>query len=493
MFRDIVSGTALTTTTADDFFRGRIYGDKVRDDHTFVSTLRALIGARIPDGESIVFKYRRSANSKSYWDDDDSGYQIRNIVGFDDTDEVPYGRMTYCRLEHSNPEANQAGLDFIEKHFTEVFPEFQRVQRVTDFYIKRAKILCYVNQERRAVFLFSGNINMRIFHYLQCGIYAMLPWYFATGDRPSDEEMEVIRSLREENPQSYKLAIKRIADTLNFREFFIRKSLSGFESQAYRNALESISGEIDAYRDQIQGYYRRVREIMKQKSEAEIKSLGLMAKIADCSQESEYMEYFLSNKNLKLVSCDGTTVDIVARGYLMFFDEDNAASVIRNPSGVLYQPEGHPLDDYIPSEDMKKLMTAVFLDRRVKMRMCAYYRLSRDGVYTSAGYGYGDDFMDCTPNPHIDRYRCLGNYEEAINTLLDEGDYIGATEQCIASCQSLNFGDYTVMKEFAYRLYGINTSNMNCFELPDGTITDPKGAIRWLNDEETRQAQAQEE
>ena len=87
MFRDIVSGTALTATTADDFFRGRIYGDKVRDDHTFVSTLRALIGARIPDGESIVFKYRRSANSKSYWDDDDSGYQIRNIVGFDDADE----------------------------------------------------------------------------------------------------------------------------------------------------------------------------------------------------------------------------------------------------------------------------------------------------------------------------------------------------------------------------------------------------------------------
>lgn len=493
MFRDVISETSLTTPIANDYFRN-ISGDKVKEDNTFLSTLRALLGNRVPAGETLVFRYKRSANTKGFWEDNDgTNYQIKSITGYNETDSIPSGCIIYYRLEHYNAEANESGLNFIEKNFINVFPEFQRVQRVTDFFVKRAKILCFVNPELKTVFLFSGSINMRVFHYLQCGIYAMLPWYFSNGDRPSEDEMEVIRSLRENDSLPYKAAIKRIADKLNFRDFLIRKHLAGFESQTYRTTLETMSRQIDAFRNQIQDLYRRAREIMKQKSEAEIKSLGLMAKIADCSQESEYMEYFLANKNLKLVNSDGATVELIARGYVMFYDEDNARCVINNPTGVLYQPDGESMDDYIPHEEMKKLLCAVFIDKKIKMRMCAFYRLSRDGVSVSTGYDYGDDFLDCTPNPHIDRYRCLGGYEEAINTLLDEGDYVGATEQCVASCQSLNFGDYSVMKEFAYRLYGCGTRvNTNCFELPDGKITNPKGAIKWLNDEETRQAQAQE-
>lgn len=493
MFREVIRGTALATDAANTFFSGKIDGDRMQDDVTFVSTLRALLGNRIPDGERIFFKFQRSSRGAAHYSDDQSGCQINRIIGYEETDDIPTGTIFYHRCENYDSASNDIALEYIEKYFTQVFPEFKRIQRVTDFYIKRAKILCFVNPELKTVFLFSGAINMRLYHYLQCGIYAMLPWYFASDSRPTPDEMDVIKSLRESEPTQYKTAIKKIADGLNLREIMIRKALDGFESATYRIALDKISNDMMQVQDQIDSLYGRARELHHKKSDMEIKSLGLMAKIADASGASEYMEYFLANKNLKLERCNGTDVFLVTKGYLTFFDEDNAKCVIDNPTGVMYRPGGSNYSRIISDADMKKLLYSVFIDKTIKMKVCAYYRLGRYGVSTESGHEYGDDFCDCTPNPHIDRYSCLGNYEEAINLLLNDGDYIGATEQCIAFCQSLNFGDWAVMSEFALRLYGVNRSNMNCFELPDGTVTDPKGAIEWLKaHEETKQAEVQE-
>lgn len=492
MFRETIGQTALTTSAADEFFGRRIYGDLMREDDSFVSTLRALLLNRVPEDGELKFVFQRSTKTASAYTGSSTGRVIMDVTGFYSDDDIPANMFFYHRFDNSDFSANDVALDYFESRFMSVFSGFQRVQRVTDFFVKRAKVLCFVNPELKTVFLFTGAINMRIYHYIQCGIYAMLPWYFATDDRPTDDEMEVIRSLRENDSSIYKAAISRVASKLNFREIIIRKSLAGFESATYRRELNNIAAQEEAIRNQIANLYQQARNKHQEKVNLEIKSIGLMAKIADCSENSAYMEYFLTNKNLTLVACNGTDVEFIVRGYLTFFDEENAKCVIDNSAGVLYRPDDRSLDHIIPTDDMKKLMKAVFLDKKIRIRMCAYYRLTRDGVTTRSGYGYPDEMLDCTPNPHIDRYACIGNYEEAINTLVDEGDYIGATEQCAASCQSLNFGDWAVMAEFANRLYGVSRSNMNCFELPDGKVTNPKGAIEWLKNEEAKETEAQE-
>ena len=80
----------------------------------------------------------------------------------------------------------------------------------------------------------------------------------------------------------------------------------------------------------------------------------------------------------------------------------------------------------------------------------------------------------------------MGNYSATINQLLKDNDYIGAIEQCIASCKSLNFGDSTVMEEFMLRLYGISDQHVNirCIELPNGEVVTPKNAVKWLREQE---------
>ena len=91
------------------------------------------------------------------------------------------------------------------------------------------------------------------------------------------------------------------------------------------------------------------------------------------------------------------------------------------------------------------------------------------------------------PNPHINRYSCLGNYVRTINELLKDRNYIGAIEQCSASAKSLNFGDSTVMHEFMRFMY--SSGNRTFIELSDGTTVSPINAIKWLKEQENNDEQ----
>ena len=138
---------------------------------------------------------------------------------------------------------------------------------------------------------------------------------------------------------------------------------------------------------------------------------------------------------------------------------------------------------------MKKLMYAIFIDQTLRIKLCSAYKFYLNGnVEGLSGHRYGYEFRECTPNTHIDRYSCLGNYQRVINECLRRNDYIGAIEQCVASCKSLNFADSTVMSEFMSRLYGISNYDVNikCIELPDGRVVEPKDAIAWLNEQESK-------
>ena len=122
--------------------------------------------------------------------------------------------------------------------------------------------------------------------------------------------------------------------------------------------------------------------------------------------------------------------------------------------------------------------------------MCCAYQFDLNGrVRGLSGHNYGYEFRECTPNTHIDRYSCMGNYERTINELLKNHNYIGAIEQCVASCKSMNFADSPVMQEFMSRLYGLSGSNVNirCIELPDGRVVEPKEAIEWLKAQEPQE------
>lgn len=73
-------------------------------------------------------------------------------------------------------------------------------------------------------------------------------------------------------------------------------------------------------------------------------------------------------------------------------------------------------------------------------------------------------------------------------------DYIGALEQCVASCKSLNWGDSTVMGTFMNTMWNSDDGyNNRCIELPDGRVVKPAEAIKWLEQQEAENEQTTEE
>ena len=475
LFRDIITQTALASRTADSYFGNKINGDSFQRDRTFITTLRALVAPRMGDQDKIMFYMNCTRPYRG-----EPQEIIKQAWPFEDHDVS--GWIYLFNFQSSDQGAIDKNIKAFEDNFETTHPGYCRVVKVTDFFRKVFKVLCYVNIEKKSVIIVTDNIDIRKYHFLQIGIFAFLPWYFNPEDGVSELEMDLINSLREKTPDKYEECVDKIASQYDFRTSEIKKLLDGFETRYEQVRRDQTIREIESIILEINNLNDRIGQYLERKKEADTRLFGLDMKIESGSGESEIMDYFIRNKKLYLEEVCDTTMEFAVKDYITFFDEEMAKMAIDNDSSYIYRPE-RGMSTVIPPKDMKMLMTAVFIDQEIRMKVCAAYRFRLDGgVSALCGYTYGPEFRDCMANVHIDRYSCLGGYEKQINTFLKSNDYIGAIEQCVASCKSLNFGDGAVMREFMKRLYKTSdySSNVKCFELPDGRVVEPKEAIEYL-------------
>ena len=494
MFSKIIDVSPLVGGVADSVFP-RIYGDTYNSDVSFLATLRALVAPRLQEGEQVYLRFTRSSYHKGVFE---QNRPTRVIYALYPEDSFSDGSIVIHNVSGGSEDTENV-FEGIEKYFLERNTEadgWMRLEKVTEFFHRSFKTLCYVNPEHKRVVVFVDNLNFRRLHFIQVAIFAFLPWYFDPQKGVTADEMELIQSLRERTEDKYIACIEKIAGKYDFRTMGIQTMLKGFETRYERIERDRVKAEIEEVYRTIERYDDSIRDLLAQKEEYEIRLLGLDAKIISMEEggDSEIMEYFLCNKKLSLANVDDHTITFACQDYLMYFDEDMARSMINNDRSYVYIIDGRRFNNYIPAEDMKLLMNAIFIDQELRIKFCAAYRfeLSR-GVTALSGWGYGYEFRECMPNPHTDRYSCMGNYQREITMRIKENDYIGAIEQSIASCKSLNFGDSTVMAEFMRRMYGVDGYDHNkCIELPDGRVVDPLEAIKYLK-EKDEQKEEQEE
>lgn len=487
MFKSVIASTPLVSESANAFFE-KIRGDSFQGDVTFLSTLRALVAPRMSEEDTVELSFTSSDFSASTVRNHDAQTVLSAICRYPNAVEGKSGIIQIHSFKSSYPNDNTACFELVESSFEKHYSGWHRLGKVTDFFRKTFAVLCFINPEKKSAYLFTDGMDVKKMHYLQCSIFAFLPWYFDPEAGVSGIEMKLIESLREKTSQAYEACIAEIASQYDFRTQQIRKLLSGFELRYERQKLESVRRDVLSYIRSIEDFNNRIGDLLRRKAEADICILGLEAKIAQGdSQDSEIMEYFLCNSNLVLEGVTNTYMEFTCMDYITYFDEDMAKQMIDNHRSYIYRPNGRTCNNYIKEDDMKKLMNAIFIDQTLKVKVCAAYRFELQGnVIGMSGYDYGYECHECFPNPHIDRYSCIGNYQRVINQLLQNHDYIGAIEQCIASCKSVNFADSTVMIEFMNRFYGItgDYSSIHCIELPDGKTVTPRQAVKWLNTQE---------
>lgn len=488
MFQDLIRETPFMTEAAQSYFTN-IQGDSWNGDFTFLSTMRALLGKRIPEDEPICLTFRRASYGREYLDN----YKPRECVGLIANDIASmHNRLYIVNICHSSEDVNNAWVELMREHFTTVFPDFTYLEKVTVFFRKICATACFVNAKTKTSIFFISQLTARRMHYIQRGFPAYLPWYFDPAMGITEDERSLLDSFREKSKNQYMQILTRIASGFDFEAARIRKLLCGFETKFDRVKLQQTKSAIEGVRRNIESLNRQIGDQLRAMRELDITVLGLDAKIKNGESSNDLMDYFLANKRLVLRSVSDTSLEFVVKATLDFFDEEQARKYIERNNSFFY--------DYIRSADgftrdnIKMLMTEIFLTQRLKVNLCAAYHFDLHGsVQGLKNYEeYGSECDAYTPNPHIDRYRCLGNYEQLINQCLESYDYIGAVEQCVASCKSLNLSDSAVMGVFVERFCGGDTSvNMRCVVLPDGSVVTPADAIKWLNAEKKAKAEAE--
>ena len=486
MFRQKVCQTMMTSEAANNFFQ-HITGDNLHGDVSFVSTLRALVAPRMQEGErlNVVF------NSTRYSAQEISSVPAKNAVtAIFNASAWDAGTIMVHSFASQSQEDNYACLELLKSTFEPTYSGWHRLEKITDFFRKRFYALCFIHPETKRVALFIDNLDLPKLHYLQCAVFAFLPWYFDPEKGVSEEEMALIESLRDKSSSKYEACIARIAEKYDFKTARVRQLLAGFETRFERRKCEELRGSISAIDLEIDRLSDLISNHLMKRRDSEAKLLGLELKIEqDNGGESEIMDYFLSNDRLILERVTNSEMVFVVKANCEYFDEDMAKSIIDKPESYVYRPAGRACNAYIHSEDMKRLMYAIFIDQTVKLRFCAAYSfdIGCQRVGGIRGYGYGAECAGYMPNTHIDKFSCMGSYQNTINRMLKDNNYISAIEQCIASCKSLNFADSTVMSEFMCCMYGLQghtNVNNRCLELPNEQIVTPKEAANWLREQE---------
>lgn len=494
MFRNAITETPFVGPLPDSVF-ARIRGNDFRGDVSFVSTLRAMVFPRMSQDDGIYLRYRESSYTKR----DVTGARVSNVINavtnFTKND-VPSNYIGIHNCCAYTSEDNNAVIDVIEANFLQYAEGFIKIEKVTEFFKKNFRVVCFINPETKTTLLFCDSLDLRKYHFLQVATPVMLPWYFDPNAGVSEQEMAVLQSLRGKDHTKYLDALNAIAQKYDFRTLKIKNSLGDFESRFIRSEIDDVNRQVENRMSRIAQYEDSISAMMRECYDLNIRLMGLSTKLSEGSHESDITDYFICNKNLYLVSVDDSRLSFECKVYLEYFDEEIIKKYLGNRNSVIYKPDGRDRSNIFSPEEIKMLMTAMFIDQRIRMKFCAGFEFDLRGSVRPLGqHRFGPDFNDATPNTHLDRFTCLGNNQKIINKRLAENDYIGAIEQCISSCKSLNFADSPVITEFMCRIYGISASsrvNMKCIELPDGSVVNPADAIKWLKEQDEQKKKEQE-
>lgn len=464
MFNQCIAQTIFTGPGADAVF-ANITGPLILRDGTFLSTLRALVGPRIGE-DSLTLEFAGLVDPLKR-----------------SSDEVYLSEGVEERINsaHNSLTMFKCGVAMDVNGLSKAFEKkagWVCVEKVTAFFQKALPVRCFINPDRKASAIFVGTYDLRLLHYLQVGIIVFLPWYFGPEQGLTEDEKALVMSLREDTPDHYLETLAKLASAYDFRSAVIRSSLAGFEGRADRIRLEDVTNEIRENNDRILKYEDSIRDILSRLNELNTMQIGLTEKVArNASEGGEMMDYFLANRSLVLESAGDQAITFTALGYLTYWDEDYFKAMLDNDESFLYTVNRHN----IRKDSARKLLEAIFVQRRLKVRFCASYTMDMvRGVSGNSHHAYPPECTGYMPNSHIEYHGCLGNYRQTLTELVRSHEYIGAIEQCIASARSLSWNDISA-QEFMKDFYKEETPAF--IELPDGHVVTTRKAIAWLKEE----------
>ena len=477
MFIEEIGNTSFNDNLSNMYFEKKIFGDKLSYDDSFLSSLRAFLSSRIGENDTVHLRTMAITNPSSA---DLCFDKIYTQVGTPGSNE-------FFIVRNLNKEIIENISSDYEEYLNNrtYIGSYKKIQKITEFYKKNFDVVCFVNNEAKTTLMFTGRLDLPRWHYLQYSILPSMPYYFdpKNGDKILDEERELIDSLGQKDFEKYLNALEKIAKKIGFKEKIMSEMLDGFEAGAERIELIKLEQKIKNEEEDIQSLKERIASALTELRRNIAFASGLRASIEDGSSKNSIRKYIENNKNIVIDKVCNDEIVFSVKTYLSQWDDDEFEGYYNNPSSGFYR------DKNIPDEDFKLLLKSVFMDRKIKIRVCAKFSMGLTSVaYAISEEKYNNNFEGYMPNPHIQHHSCMGDYENIVSQIACTYNYTGVMDACIASTKAINFADYTVISEFISILKTGNAGGYHasdyttnrCFELPDGSITDTIGAIEYI-------------
>jgi len=346
------------------------------------------------------------------------------------------------------------------------------------------------HEEKNVVAIWTQRNSMDTYHLLMSFLPLYYPAIFTKPLTRQDPEVDLFTSLSQNRPDRFIQELSKAFEP--YKKEFIHTQISLIvrgiregEIETARQAVEAAKAEME---DSLNVYVNRVNA----HRESMIRYEGLRNIEQNLEQENTLIEYLCSTPNIRNVNLyNRTTIDFIATSYLTQYDLDTWEQFDHN--GTIYDGdyEGYRLSGAFANKDNRKLLLqAIFAeDPKFKVKMCGYYKLDmvRKNVRTNQGYDYVSVdplYKDYIPNPHLQRYACLGDYQTVIARTLANGDLLTAVELCIASAGSVNLDE--TYQNFRPLLGAILTSQNKVLTRFDGVDMTPEEALLWLLEEKEK-------
>lgn len=501
MWSDRLRTTGLTSPAADWFFSkepGKIIIDDNRSfvDTTMLATLRYLLHDKVGNGNVRVTGY---STDGSMYGSSGFGSRIRRIYSSGNNLEDSYLLIieTSENAEEVKPDLESTfGFASIEGNLIkadaalripvpingeEVMLDMKYQPSLTYFFGAKFGVYAFADVEHRITAVITSRLNSQKYHWLQAVIPMLMPWYWAneTGKISIDKEsLALLETLNSTDKDKYSELISWCADKLEIENKYNEEMLRGFLHTAQERSVDQAKSEIEGMRDRINDWLDSIGEYTRMINEKLAYITGVEASYDD-TVATEFASYIRGNRAIKTMEFAGDQMKILCHGLVEYYNSDQMEELLKSRRSYVYSNvEGTALE----GDKIAKLLKALFVDEVLRIRVCALYSINvgRNRVNGLSNGTYPSEFADYYPNPHIEHYACIGDYESEMAQYLRNGNYVGAVEQCIASAQTLNFFDSTVtgrmISDFV-RCY----QTRKCIMLPNGDFVTIKDALEYLD------------
>lgn len=464
MFFSTLSNIPPYTDATYDAIMSTITGDSFNGDRTMVATLRALLFERL-NGNSLTFKFLNNDISNEEATAEELTQQLFG-------DPAPYS-IRICDLQNPTPEKYNAAVQKLSTIYDEKTKAREYIKARTEY-----DGAFFVDEENNSCYILVANLNIRFFHLIQAFMKQFFPRIFA--EQPlTDDEKALISIFTQNSSTAYLEKMRELSANHDYRDKIVAIQLDGFEKNCRNAQIDRAQQDLNNCRRETSNYLERYRRSLDSLEEATIRVEGLLAMRNKASDDSALVDYFVSHKNLDLISVEGRTLKFIIRSHLNYFDTD---------AYECYAKNGDIFKNYSASgvfgkiQNRKTLFNALFNeDPRIRVRMCSYFSIDVAGdVRTESNYHFGAAYQNYLPNPHYQRHACLGQNGPAIIEFLRAGNLPGALEQCIAATQRVNVCE--VDATFRPMLRSILESNDKIIETDDGQLLTPEEALQWLKE-----------